>query len=86
MKSNQGLSGEVLIAKRCVIRAVDHHSRKLSQEYNLTGPQALVLKEISVTKGINPANWQNASVSVRLPSQISSNDLSHAIASNVFAE
>ena len=54
MKSNQDLSGEVLIAIRRVIRAVDLHSKKLSQEYNLTGPQALVLKEISVTKGITP--------------------------------
>jgi DNA-binding MarR family transcriptional regulator len=54
MKSNQDLSGEVLIAIRRVIRAVDLHSKKLSQQYNLTGPQALVLKEISVTKGITP--------------------------------
>jgi DNA-binding MarR family transcriptional regulator len=54
MKSNQDLSGEVLIAIRRVIRAVDLHSKKLSQEYNLTGPQALVLKEISVTKDITP--------------------------------
>lgn len=54
MKSNQDLSGEVLIAIRRVIRAVDLHSKKLSQQYNLTGPQALVLKEISVTKDITP--------------------------------
>ncbi len=44
MKSE--ITDDVLIAIRRVIRAVDLHSRKLSQSYGLTGPQALVLKEI----------------------------------------
>ncbi len=36
----------MLIALRRVIRAVDLHSRKLAQSHGLTGPQALVLREV----------------------------------------
>lgn len=46
------LSSEVLTAIRRIIRAVDIHSRKLSHNYNLTGPQALTLKEISNAQSI----------------------------------
>jgi DNA-binding MarR family transcriptional regulator len=31
------------------------HSKKLSQEYNITGPQALVLREIMATKEVTPS-------------------------------
>jgi DNA-binding MarR family transcriptional regulator len=48
------LSDEVLIAIRRVIRAVDLHSKKLSQDYHLTGPQALVLREIMVNQEVTP--------------------------------
>lgn len=39
-------SEEMLIALRRVIRAVDLHSRRLAQSHGLTGPQALLLKEV----------------------------------------
>lgn len=38
---------EMLIALRRVMRAVDLHSRRLVQSHGLTGPQALVLKEVT---------------------------------------
>lgn len=38
---------EVLVALRRIIRAVDLHSRRLANQYGLTGPQALVLKEVA---------------------------------------
>ncbi len=53
MGSEKDITDDVLIAIRRVIRAVDLHSRKLSQSYGLTGPQALVLKEISAKKNIS---------------------------------
>lgn len=37
---------EVLIAIRRMIRAIDLQSRKLVQSHGLTGPQALILKEV----------------------------------------
>jgi DNA-binding MarR family transcriptional regulator len=52
-KSGHTVSDEVLIAIRRVIRAIDLHSRQLNQIYGLTGPQALVLKEISNQRGIS---------------------------------
>ena len=52
-KSSHPVSDEVLIAIRRVIRAIDLHSRQLNQVYGLTGPQALVLKEISNRRGIS---------------------------------
>lgn len=37
----------LLISIRKIIQAVDIHSRKLNKEFGLTGPQLIVLKEIS---------------------------------------
>jgi len=49
------LSEEMLIALRRVMRAVDLHSRSLVQSHGLTGPQAMLLKEVdradSITSG-----------------------------------
>ncbi len=53
MSTEKDITDEVLIAIRRVIRAVDLHSRKLSQSYNLTGPQALVLKAIAGKQSIS---------------------------------
>jgi len=47
MNPQKEITDEMLIAIRRVIRAVDLHSRKLNQGYALTGPQALILKEIA---------------------------------------
>ena len=45
-KDNLDRSEAILVALRRVIRAVDTHSRKLSQSHGLTGPQALALKSV----------------------------------------
>lgn len=52
-------SDDVLTAIRRVIRAVDLHSRKLSHDYKLTGPQALILKEISSSNTITAGELAN---------------------------
>jgi len=41
------LCKEVLISLRKIIQAIDLHSKKLSREYGLTGPQLVILQEIS---------------------------------------
>jgi DNA-binding MarR family transcriptional regulator len=46
MHSKQELADQVLIALRQIMRAVDLHSRQLMQSHKLTGPQALILKEL----------------------------------------
>lgn len=45
--SERDLSTEVLETLRKIIRAIDIHSRKLSKEFGLTGPQLVVVKEIA---------------------------------------
>ncbi|MFW6215445.1 MAG: MarR family winged helix-turn-helix transcriptional regulator [Alkalispirochaetaceae bacterium] len=45
--SDRDLSVEVLETLRKIIRAIDIHSRKLSKEFGLTGPQLVVIKEIA---------------------------------------
>jgi DNA-binding MarR family transcriptional regulator len=37
---------DILVALRKIMRAVELHSRQLAREYGLTGPQALVVREI----------------------------------------
>jgi len=44
---------EVLIAIRRVVRAIDLHSRSLIASHGLTGPQALLLKEINKAQQIS---------------------------------
>lgn len=47
MSNDSDICDEVLISLRRVMRAVDIHSRSLISTHSLTGPQALILKEIS---------------------------------------
>jgi DNA-binding MarR family transcriptional regulator len=47
MNKRTDISDEVLITLRKIIRAIDIHSRQLVKKYGLTGPQLLVLKELS---------------------------------------
>jgi DNA-binding MarR family transcriptional regulator len=54
MKKHHDISGEVIVAIRRLIRAVDLHSRALVASHGLTGPQALILKALhngSLTAG-----------------------------------
>ena len=46
MNVESDICDEVLIAIRRVVRAIDLHSRSLVNSHGLTGPQALILKEI----------------------------------------
>ena len=52
MKNNNQITEDILVALRRVIRAIDQHSRTLIQSHGLTGPQALMLKEIVRSEGI----------------------------------
>lgn len=46
MQKHSDIADEVIVAIRRVIRAVDLHSRMLAASHGLTGPQALILKEL----------------------------------------
>lgn len=43
---------ELLVAIRQIIRAIDLRSKKLSKAVGITGPQLLVLQEVSATPGL----------------------------------
>ncbi|MFP4012170.1 MAG: MarR family winged helix-turn-helix transcriptional regulator [Spirochaetaceae bacterium] len=45
--NGNGLSQEVLSTLRQIIRAIDLHSKQLSKNYGLTGPQLLLIREIA---------------------------------------
>ena len=47
MKQESLLCNEILKALRKIIRAIDLNSKKIFQKYGLTGPQLLILKELS---------------------------------------
>lgn len=55
----------MLVALRRIIRAVDLHSRHLVQEYGLTGPQLVVLKELA---RVGTASTSQLAVAVSLSS------------------
>ena len=46
MLSSRNMCEQVLVALRRVTRAIDLHSKQLVQTHGLTGPQALLLKEL----------------------------------------
>lgn len=48
MDYKKSICEEVLITLRRIIRAIDIHSRYLVKQYGLTGPQLIVLKELSL--------------------------------------
>jgi len=49
MGSTEDLVDDILVALRRIIRAIDLHSRQLVQLHGLTGPQLVVLRELSRT-------------------------------------
>ncbi|MCG8429146.1 MAG: hypothetical protein MI754_17460 [Chromatiales bacterium] len=55
MTNDLDICDEVLIALRRVTRAIDIHSRSLINSHGLTGPQALILKEISKAEVLTAA-------------------------------
>jgi len=46
MGFQKDISDEVVVALRRIVRAIDLHSRRLAQEFGLTGPQVVLLKEL----------------------------------------
>lgn len=50
MEFNTEINDQILIAFRRIVRAIDQHSRRLAQEFGLTGPQVVLLREL-VQKG-----------------------------------
>jgi DNA-binding MarR family transcriptional regulator len=40
------INDQILIALRRIVRAIDQHSRHLAQEFGLTGPQVVLLREL----------------------------------------
>jgi DNA-binding MarR family transcriptional regulator len=50
--SENDLSSDVLIALRQIMRAVDLHSKRLERNYKLTGPQLIVLSQITKNDNI----------------------------------
>ena len=41
------INEQILIALRRIVRAIDQHSRYLAQEFGLTGPQVVLLRELA---------------------------------------
>lgn len=52
--SSAMLTESMLVAIRQVIRAIDLHSRQLAQSHDLTGPQALILRELAAHGELSP--------------------------------
>ena len=44
--SQNDINEDVIIALRQIVRAIDLHSKKLAQQFGLTGPQIAIIKEI----------------------------------------
>jgi DNA-binding MarR family transcriptional regulator len=55
-QTGESLSASMLVAIRRVIRAIDLHSKNLVQSHQLTGPQALVLRELTDQDGMTPSD------------------------------
>ena len=51
--TGQTLSNEVLIALRKIMQAIDLHSKSLNKKYGITGPQLVILRELSENKEIS---------------------------------
>jgi DNA-binding MarR family transcriptional regulator len=49
----QTLSNEVLISLRRIMQAIDLHSKSLNKKYGITGPQLVILREVSEHKEIS---------------------------------
>jgi DNA-binding MarR family transcriptional regulator len=49
----QTLSKEVLISLRRIMQAIDMHSKSLNKKYGITGPQLVILQELSEHEDIS---------------------------------
>jgi len=49
------INDQILIALRRIVRAIDQHSRRLAQDFGLTGPQLVILRELVRNRGMHVA-------------------------------
>jgi DNA-binding MarR family transcriptional regulator len=49
------INDQILIALRRIVRAIDQHSRRLAQDFGLTGPQLVILRELVRNGGMHVA-------------------------------
>jgi DNA-binding MarR family transcriptional regulator len=47
MSRPREMNDEIVVALRRIVRAIDLHSRRLAQDFGLTGPQVVLLKELT---------------------------------------
>lgn len=59
-RQNPSVREEVLIAIRRIIRSIDMHSKRLVKQFGLTGPQLIVLREISQSDEITASDISRA--------------------------
>jgi len=58
--ASEAIEHQVLLALRRIIRSIDIHSRSLVKYYGFTGPQLVVLQEISRHEEVTPGNLAKA--------------------------
>lgn len=54
------LCNDVLVSLRKIIQAIDMHSHTLSKQYGLTGPQLVILQELSRAQGYSVTELSRA--------------------------
>ena len=57
---NTSVCDNVLIAIRRIIQSIDLHSKSLVKQFGLTGPQLIILKEISQSSEITASDLSRA--------------------------
>jgi DNA-binding MarR family transcriptional regulator len=60
ISGREPIENQVLVALRRIIRSIDMHSRSLVKYYGLTGPQLVILQEISKQDEITPGSLAKA--------------------------
>ena len=60
VQKKEPIENQVLVALRRIIRSIDMHSRTLVKYYGLTGPQLIILQEISKHDDITPGRLAKA--------------------------
>ena len=60
IQKQEPIENQVLVALRRIIRSIDMHSRTLVKYYGLTGPQLIILQEISKHDDITPGHLAKA--------------------------
>ncbi len=59
-KKNASVCDDVLIAIRRIIQSIDLHSKRLVKQFGLTGPQLIILREISQSDEISASDISRA--------------------------